>query len=137
MNSEPSEMERERLDTWHPPLEPLKALEKSKPAPRETPLPDLLIYTEKPDERGTPTIVAERLRELKEKREQIAQMWNAEGRTRTYIPNTAEARKMKLQAKLQNRAEAKHAEIVKKRITLETKPIHLPPDTVVIQAVEL
>ena len=67
--------------------EVLKSLEKAKPLPRETPLPDLLIYKEKPSgPAGTPEIVTERLRELKEERERIAAMWNAEGKTRTYIP---------------------------------------------------
>ena len=44
---------------------------------------------------------------------------------------------MKLQAKLHNRAETKHAEIIRKRITVETKPIQLPPDAVIVQAIEL
>jgi hypothetical protein len=125
-------------DPWNPPAEPLKALEKAKPPARETPLPDLLIYKEKPaGPRGTPEVVTERLRDMREERERIATMWNAEGKTKFFVPNTSEARKMKMQAKLHNRAEAKHAEIVKKRVTLETKRIQMPEDAVVVQAIEL
>lgn len=129
----------EKMELVKPNVEQaLKELEASKPAPRETPLPDLLIYKEKSaGPLGTPEVVAQRLRDMREERERIAKMWNAEGKTRTYIPNTSEARKMKLQAKLHNRAEARHAEIVKKRVQLETKPIHLPEDAVVVQAIEL
>lgn len=119
-------------------IQALAELNAAKPPPRETPLPDLLIYKEKSGgPRGTPEIVTERLRDMREERERIAQMWNAEGKTKFYVPNTSEARKMKMQAKLHNRAEAKHAEIVKRRVQLETKAIEMPKDVVVVHAIEL
>lgn len=79
------------------------------------PTPDLLVYREDPTAPpGTPDIVVERLCDLARKRE-IQQMWMSE-RTRTYIPNTEEARKMRLAAKLHSRLETKHAEVVKREL---------------------
>lgn len=118
--------------------EALQQLEEYKPPARESPLPDLVVYTEEPTgPKGTPEVVAKRLLELKEDRERIARMWKEGGKTKTYIPNTTEARRLHLQAKLQNRAEAKHAEIVKQELVRVTRPIQLPEDAVVVKAVEL
>ena len=132
------EEEKRRLDTWHPPLEPLKELAEAKPPDRPDPvLPDMLIYREVMTDRGTPQVVSERLRDLREERARVAEMWNREGKTRVYIPNTAEARKMKLQAKLHNRLDLKHVEVVKKELTERVRKIEIPPDAVVAKAEEL
>ncbi|MGI9142729.1 MAG: hypothetical protein ACR2IJ_06015 [Fluviibacter sp.] len=119
--------------------EALKQLQEYKPPPRpDGILPDLVVYTEQPSgPKGTPEVVAKRLLELREDRERIAKMWKQEGKTRAYIPNTAEARRMQLQAKLHNRAEAKHAEIIKQELVKVTRPIQLPEDAVILSAVEL
>ena len=92
-------------------------------------IPDLVVTTVTPadEERDgdTPKVVVERLAELRERRKQIEQHWKKEGRTRAYIPNTEQARRMKLQAKLQNRQETKHADIVKAYIEKNTKAIEI------------
>jgi len=96
------------------------------------PLPDLVVYREEPrGPDGTPEVVLTRLKDLKEKREEIESMWRREGKTRTYIPCTEEARRMKLQAKLQNRLETKHAEVVMRHIEESRKVIHIDEPNVV------
>lgn len=122
---------------WDPPTDALKELTISKPPPREKPLPDLIVYTENPNApKGTPAVVATRLAEMRADRERIANMWKREGDTRAYIPNTSEARKMKMQAKLQNRLDTKHVEIVRQFIDENKKVIELPRNAPVTKALE-
>lgn len=93
------------------------------------PLPDLVVYrAEFNAPRGTPEVVANKLKDLKEQREELERMWREAGETRTYIPNTTEAKRMKLQAKLRNRVEAKHATVVRRQIEMAQKPIELDFD---------
>lgn len=113
-------------------------LENSKPPPREEPLPDLVVYTQDwTAPPGTPDVVQKRLKELKEDRERIARMWKSEGKTKAYIPNTAEARRMKVQAKLHNRLDLKHTEVVKRQVDITQKAIEIPEDAETIKAIEL
>lgn len=132
-----TEFADQRLNMWYPPLEPLKALADAKPPPPEKPLPDLIVYTLDPSAPpGTPAVVATRLAEIRGERERISDMWKKEGKTKAWIPNTSEARKMKLQAKLQNRLDLKHTEVVRKFVDTTKRVIEMPADTVAATPLE-
>lgn len=95
------------------------------------PIPDLLVLRcdgTPSIHPGTPEGVGKRLREMTIDRDRIIQMWKAEGKTKTYIPNTGEARTMKMRAKLQNRVETKHLEVTKRLIQESTKRITDDPN---------
>lgn len=122
---------------WEPPVDALKELTISKPPPPEKPLPDLIVYREDPAApKGTPALVATRLAEMRADRERIASMWKKEGETKAWIPNTPEARRMKVQAKLHNRLDLKHIEVVRRFIDEHKKVIELPRDTPITKALE-
>lgn len=86
-------------------------------------IPDLVVFTEAFRDDGTPDVVLQRLRDMRQK-EDIERMWREEHAT-TYLPFTEQARRMKLAAKLRNRTETKHAEIVRKGLQEVQKPIEL------------
>lgn len=90
--------------------------------------PELVVFREMYRDDGTPEIVLEKLRDMR-KREEIERMWRDEHST-TYLPYTEQARRMKMAAKLRNRAETKHAEIVYKGLQTVQKPIELDFDLV-------
>jgi hypothetical protein len=95
------------------------------------PIPDLLVLRcdgTPSIHPGTPEGVGKRLREMVIDRDRIIQMWRSEGKTKTFIPNTGEARTMKMRAKLQNRVETKHAEVTKRLIQTTTKRITDDPN---------
>lgn len=124
-------------EEWCPPTDALKELTISKPPPPEKPLPDLIVYREDPSApKGTPGVVATRLAEMKADRERIEKMWKREGQTKAWIPNTPEARKMKMQAKLQNRLDTKHVEIIRRFIDENKRVIEIPKDAPVTKALE-
>jgi hypothetical protein len=110
-----------------------------KPPARESPLPDLIVYTQDFDAHsGTPKVVATRLKEMKEQeKSRIGDAWKAAGSTTTYIPNTPQARRLHEAAKLKNRIESRHAKIVNETTLKVTKSIEMPPDTVTLNAVEI
>ena len=111
------------------------ALELPRPEPPETSwiTPDLVVYRQTWEApAGTPEIVAVRLKELQERRQEIERMWHEEGRTTQYIPFTEQGRQMRMRAKLQNRAETKHAEIVKRFVDMNQKAIELDPEVLEI-----
>lgn len=102
----------------------------------EKALPDLVVYTERINPQGTPEIVLQRLADMK-KRAEIESMWLSE-HSETYLPLTETARKLKLSAKLRNRAELRHAEIVKRRVLGQQRGIELDFDeTIRLQAEEV
>ncbi len=138
LEAEPYESQKySKGKAWEPPSDALEELTISKPTPPEKPLPDLIVYTQDPSAPpGTPKEVATRLAEMKADRERIAAMWKKEGKTKAWIPNTPEARKMKMQAKLQNRLDLKHTEVVRKFIDQTKRAIEVPADTPVVKAVD-
>lgn len=138
LEAEPYESQRyKKGKEWELPTDALAELNLSKPPPPEKPLPDLIVYTLDPSAPpGTPAVVATRLAEIRSERKRISDMWKKEGKTKAWIPNTSESRKMKLQAKLQNRLDMKHTEVVRKFVDTTKRIIEMPADTVAATPLE-
>jgi len=94
----------------------------------KTPPPEIVFETVEMHE-GTPVTVRKMLSEMGERRKQLEEMWKKEGRTTTYLPGSEQAKKMKMQARLECRRETRHAELIKKFVEKNQVPIAVEPGT--------
>lgn len=101
----------------------------------KTPPPEIVLETIEYHD-GTPVIVRKMLSEMGERRKKIEEMWKKEGRTQTYIPGSERARQAKMKAKVENRIETRHAEIVREIIEKKQVPL-TQTEAVVAQAVPI
>jgi hypothetical protein len=124
------------------PEEEMEVLERPRnPSPNRAmgliPTPELIVYREVMGADGhTPEVVQIRLKELRERQQQIAEMWIAEKSPKGYIPFTEEARRMKMQAKLSARVQSRFESNIAQQVrevqrtidetdTVESKPIDI------------